>query len=102
MFIIGGRQNNSNFVSLPIQVFNLNTSQIFDFPHLEMIRHSSFIFEKNIYLYGGLDNIQHKNSPINVVSMICMKELFKNSPLIDIIEENNQYLTKKLKKKIKN
>ena len=65
-----------------------------------MIRHSSFIFEKNIYLYGGLDNIQ--NSPKNVVSMICMKELFKNSPLIDIIEENNQYLTKKLKKKIKN
>ena len=100
MFIIGGRQNNSNFVSLPIQVFNLNISQIFDFPHLEMIRHSSFIFEKNIYLYGGLDNIQ--NSPKNVVSMICMKELFKNSPLIDIIEENNQYLTKKLKKKIKN
>ena len=66
MFIIGGKGNNKNNIPLPIQVYDINTSQIFNFPNIGMIRHSSFIFEKNIYLYSGFDNEQNQKNLIKV------------------------------------
>ena len=99
MIIIGGKGNNTNIFTLPIQVFDINTSQIFNFPNLEMIRHSSVIFEKNIYLYGGFDDDKYKTKPIQCISMISIKELFKNCPLIKIIEGNNQIINNNLIKK---
>ena len=89
MIIIGGRSNKNYNGTLPIQVFDNNKKDIFDFPGVEMNRHNSFIFDKYIFLYGGF-NDNNPTHPIGVLSKISIETLFHNSPLSRLIEVNNK------------
>ncbi len=89
MIIIGGRNNKNYHGILPIQVFDTNKNDIFDFPGIGMNRHSSFILDKYIFLYGGF-NDKNQTQPIGVLSKISIETLFHNSPLSRLIEVKNK------------
>ena len=102
MIIIGGRSNKNHNGILPIQVFDTSKNDIFDFPGVGMNRHSSFILDKFIYLYGGF-NDKNQTQPIGELSKISIEDLFQNSPLSRLIEVNNKItkITKTNNKPIK-
>jgi len=39
---------------LPNEIFNLETNDGFGFPGISMLRHTNFIHDKNIFLFGGI------------------------------------------------
>ena len=88
MIIIGGRGHINQSSPLPIQVYDTSKNDVFNFPGVGMNRHSSFILDKYIYLYGGF-NDKNQIQPIGNLSKISMEKLFQNSPLSRFIGINN-------------
>jgi hypothetical protein len=52
-----------------------------------MNRHSSFIFENDIFFYGGFNLKSHM--PLGDIYKISLNKIFANSPLLKIISEKN-------------
>ena len=85
LIILGGRSFTSNPV--PIEAFDIESSQCFKFKKLTMNRHSSFIFEKDIYFFGGF---YLKNPiPLGDLFKTSVNIIFDNSPLLKIISKKN-------------
>ena len=94
MIIIGGRSHYNYHNPLPIEVYNLDNFESYEFPGIGMNRQSSFIFDKYIYLYGGF-NEKNSSQPLGILSKISLENLFEGSPLINEIKvQNNKNITK--------
>ena len=85
LFILGGK--NSNQSPLSIEVFDMEKKLLYKYKKIRMNRHASFIFEKNIYLFGGF--IQKNPLPLGDMYLISLNDILKNSELQKIIIDNN-------------
>lgn len=97
MIVIGGRTINSQG-TLPIEVYDTEKSESYEFPGLGLYRQSSFIFDDGLYIYGGF-NDKNPFLPLGNISKINLFNLFDASPLIklyieitqDMNDNNNSY-----------
>ena len=87
LIILGGKSSSSSPV--PIEVFDIESNECFKFTKLTMNRHTSFIFENDIYFYGGFNLKSHM--PLGEIYKISLNKIFANSPLLKIISEKNHY-----------
>ena len=85
LIILGGKSSSSSPV--PIEVFDIESNECFKFTKLTMNRHTSFIFENDIYFYGGFNLKSHM--PLGDIYKISLNKIFANSPLLKIISEKN-------------
>ena len=85
LIILGGKSSSSSPV--PIEVFDIESNECFKFIKLTMNRHTSFIFENDIYFYGGFNLKSHM--PLGDIYKISLNKIFANSPLLKIISEKN-------------
>ena len=81
LIILGGKSHSSN--SIPIEVFDMENNNHFIFKTLLMNRHSSFIFDKDVYFFGGFYSKNH--IPLGDLYHISLTKLFSDSPLIKIL-----------------
>ena len=82
LLIFGGKNPTPN--SLPIEVFDIEKKQLYKFQKLNMNRHTSFIFEKNIYFFGGF--YQKNPFPLGDLYEISLDLIFEKSELKDIFK----------------
>ena len=80
MIILGGRGHHSNNVPLPTEVYNTETCELFKFAGIPMNRQASFIYQTNIFLYGGF-NSKTPSQSIGNLSRISLEKIFAKSPL---------------------
>ena len=86
MIIIGGRgYSNGNNNQIPIEVFNTLNNEEYSFGGINMNRQTSFIYEKNIYLFGGF-GVKNQKRPLGDLYQISLENLFGKRSL-------NKYLT---------
>ena len=90
LIILGGKSSTSNPV--PIEVFDTESGDCYKFKKLIMNRHTSFIFENDIFFFGGFNLKSHV--PLGDLFKISINKIFADSPLIKIIskktiEKNN-------------
>ena len=86
MIVLGGRGLHSSYGNnpLPIEVFNTETNDGFDFPGISMNRQTNFIYDKNIFLFGGFDS-KNQQKPLGNLYGISLERLFeKNIILKDV------------------
>ena len=87
MIILGGRGHHSNNVPLPTEVYNTETFELFKFAGIPMNRQASFIYQTNIFLYGGF-NSKTPSQSIGNLSRISLEKIFAKSPLITKLNIN--------------
>ena len=83
LLIFGGKSINSNPIS--IEVFDIEKKQLYKFKKLSMNRHTSFIFDKNVYFFGGFS--QKNTVPLGDMLMAPLNIIFENSDLKNILEK---------------
>jgi protein phosphatase len=102
MIILGGRgyhSSNGNNI-LPIEVFNTETNDGFEFPGIAMNRQTNFIYDKNIYLFGGFDS-KSQQRPLGNLFRISLENLFeRNMVLKEIFNKNKPEYIHKINKNI--
>ena len=84
LFILGGKSPSPNPIA--IEVFDMEKNQLFKFKKLTMNRHTSFIFDKDIYLFGGFN--QKNPLPLGDMFKISLNLIFENSNLKNILSNN--------------
>ena len=85
IIIIGGRGHNSNNIPLITEVYNMDTCEIFKFAGVPMNRHSNFIFNNNIFLYGGF-NSKTPTQSVGNLSRISLEKIFAKSVLLNKLD----------------
>ena len=85
LIILGGK--NSTLNPVPIEVFDTESGESFQFKKIIMNRHTSFLFNKDIFFFGGFNLKSHV--PLGDLYKISLNEIFENSPLIKIINKTN-------------
>ncbi len=102
MITLGGRgyhSNNGNNI-LPIEVFNTETNDGYEFPGIAMNRQTNFIYDKNIYLFGGFDS-KNQQRPMGNLYRISLENLFeRNMILKEIFNKNKPDYIHKINKNI--
>ena len=92
MIVLGGRgyhsPNGNNH--LPIEVFNTETNDGFEFPGITMNRQTNFIYDKNIYLFGGFDSKNQQRALGNLYRISLPKLFETNLALKDIFMNKNK------------
>ena len=83
LIILGGKSSASN--PIPIEVFDTEKSKTYRFKNLLMNRHTSFIFETDIYFFGGFNLKNHV--PLGDLSKISLTQIFTESSLLKIISK---------------
>ena len=86
LIILGGKSQTLN--PIPIEVFDTEGNQCYKFKKLQMNRHTSFIFEKEIYFYGGFNLKSHV--PLGDLYRVSLTNIFADSPLIKLIAIKNK------------
>ena len=81
LFILGGKNPQPN--PIDIEVFNMEKNKLYKFKKLTMNRHTTFIFDKDIYLFGGFN--QKNPLPLGEMFRISLNLIFGNSKLKNII-----------------
>ena len=93
MIVLGGRGIHSTYNGnnpLPIEVFNTETNDGFEFPGITMNRQTNFIYDKNIFLFGGFDS-KNPQRPLGNLYRISLEKLFeKNMVLKDLFNNKNK------------
>ena len=85
MIIIGGRGHNSNNIPLITQVYDMETCEVFSFAGIPMNRHSNFIYNNNIFLYGGF-NSKTPTQSVGNLSRISLEKIFNKSILLNKLD----------------
>ena len=99
MIVLGGRGFHSNINGnnpLPIEVFNTETNDGFEFPGITMNRQTNFIYDKSIYLFGGFD-FKSQQRPLGDLYKISLEKLFERNNILREIFINkykNEYVQK--------
>ena len=82
MIIIGGKGLNSNGNNtLPIEVFNTINNEGYNFSGINMNRQTNFIYEKNIFLFGGFDT-GNLAKPLGDLFQINIEKLFGGNEIL--------------------
>ena len=85
MIILGGRAK--NFLgTMPTEVYDTEKSESFILSGIGLHRQSSFILDKNIYLYGGFSD-KNNSKPIDDLFKISLESLFEGTPLYNKVNE---------------
>ncbi len=71
---IGGRSGTEGD-SLPIEIYDTETSEWHSFLYYKRFRHASFIVETTLYIHGGLEDEKH-NNPAKVLNEINLFDVF--------------------------
>ena len=87
MIVLGGRGHHSGNTLLPTEVYNIETGELFKFAGIPMNRHLSFIYQANIFLFGGF-NSKIPNQSLGNLSRISLEKVFLKSPLITKIKKD--------------
>ena len=87
MIIIGGRGHNSNNLPLLTQVYDMETCEVFSFAGIPMNRHSNFIYNNNVFLYGGF-NSKTPTQSVGNLSRISLEKIFHKSSLLNKLDIN--------------
>ena len=87
MIIIGGRGHNSNNLPLLTQVYDMDTCEVFSFAGIPMNRHSNFIYNNNVFLYGGF-NSKTPTQSVGNLSRISLEKIFHKSSLLNKLDIN--------------
>ena len=87
MIIIGGRGHNSNNLPLLTQVYDMETCEVFSFTGIPMNRHSNFIYNNNVFLYGGF-NSKTPTQSVGNLSRISLEKIFHKSSLLNKLDIN--------------
>ena len=87
IIIIGGRGHNSNNIPLITEVYDMETCEVFKFAGIPMNRHSNFIYNNNIFLYGGF-NSKTPTQSIGNLSRISLEKIFAKSSLLNKLDLN--------------
>ena len=85
LIILGGKTSASN--PIPIEVFDTEKSKTYRFKNLLMNRHTSFIFETDIYFFGGFNLKNHV--PLGDLFKISLTQVFTDSSLLKIITKKS-------------
>ena len=90
MIILGGKGPNSNGNNpLTIEIFNTTNNEGYNFEGISMNRQTNFIYEKNIFLFGGFD-ARNQQRPLGDLYQISLEKLFeKNEKLKNIFGNKN-------------
>ena len=102
LFFFGGK--NPSPRPIPIEVFDMEKNKLYKFKKLIMNRQANFIFENDIYLFGGFG--QKTTIPLGDMYKIPFEAIFENSELKNILLKNKNNLntnnneTEKEKEKI--
>lgn len=78
MLIVGGKTNNVA-ETLPMEVFDTETSEWFPYNTIQRFRHGSWIHEKHLFIYGGFE-LSSPTLPTDSIFKINLAQLFKNNP----------------------
>ena len=84
LFLLGGKNPSPN--PIPIEVFDMEKNKLYKFKNINMNRHTNFIFEKDIFLFGGFN--QKNPLPLGDMYKISLDFLFENSNLKSILSTN--------------
>ena len=97
MIILGGRglhSSSSGNNPLPIEIFNTETNDGFEFPGITMNRQTNFIYDKSIFLFGGFDS-KNQQKPLGTLFGISLEKLFeKNIILKELFIKKKDYVHK--------
>ena len=78
MIIVGGKTNNVS-ETLPLEVFDTETSEWFSYNSIQRFRHGTWIHEKCLYIYGGFE-LSSPTLPTDSIFKLHLSQLFKNKP----------------------
>ena len=81
LLIFGGKNPAPN--PTPIEVFDMEKKLLYKFKKFPMNRHTSFIFDKNVYIFGGFN--QKNPLPLGDLYIIPLFTIFENSELKNIL-----------------
>jgi len=85
MIITGGRARNIQD-NMPTEDYDTESSEWKRFPGLNLFRHSCFVKDSHLYIYGGFENT-NPNIPIEKLIRIDLTQYFaSNQPLLSILE----------------
>lgn len=76
--LVGGRNNNNNDkMEVPMEVYNLETSEWYSFPGISRFRHVTWIYNNVIMTHGGFEN-SRPNQPTSVLLGADLLQMFAN------------------------
>ena len=78
--VVGGRTNNVG-ETVPVEVYDTETSEWHRFPSLQRFRHASWILNKDIFAHGGFEH-DSPNIPTKAILKIDLTKVFRNSPYL--------------------
>ncbi|CAD8156820.1 unnamed protein product [Paramecium pentaurelia] len=89
LIVIGGRTGNVGEM-LTIDVYDTETSEWSKFNSIQRFRHSSWLVDTNIYVYGGFE-LDSPNIPTDIISKINLnKLLLPSEPLTNKLAQYQQ------------
>lgn len=80
MIITGGRARNIQD-NMPTEIYDTESSEWKRFPGLNLFRHSCFVKDSHLYIYGGFENT-NPNIPIEKLIRIDLTQYFVSNPLL--------------------
>ena len=102
IIILGGKGFNQKGNPLPIEVINTINNEGYNFEGIYMNRQTNFIFENNIFLFGGFDG-KNQQKPLGNLYQISLEKLFEiNEILKNIFGNKNVIYNINNSKKINN
>ena len=80
LLIIGGR-NNTVGESLPLDIYDTDTSDWYKLNNIERFRHSCFMIDHNIFIHGGFDKLT-PNIPTDKILCLDLNKTFNSVPAL--------------------
>lgn len=78
MIVIGGRTNQVG-ESVPMEVYDTESSEWFKFPAIQRFRHACWSMSSKLFIHGGFEP-KTPNIPTDIISVIDCCKLFQNVP----------------------
>jgi len=80
LLIIGGRTNSVN-EELGLEIYDTENSEWYRFSSIQRFRAASWLFDSNLYVYGGFD-CASPNVPTDEITKIHLPSLFKGNEVL--------------------
>ena len=78
LLTIGGRSNQVG-ESMPLDIYDTDSSDWYKLPSIDRFRHISFMVDHNIYIHGGFDQ-EAPNIPTSTILRIDLNKFFHSQP----------------------
>jgi len=80
LLIIGGR-NNQVGESMPLDIYDTDSSDWYKLPSVDRFRHITFMVDHFIYVHGGFDQ-DAPNVPTDSIIRLDLNKLFTSNPAL--------------------